>query len=225
MRSNKKLSPEAHYLPAEPSEHYRRIVALQNEIDQITGAKPRSGWSFEILARYGRLRERLARPVRLAPWLALPLLLSAFLASDRNPPIPMGSAIVVRDTMSSDAQRHAAVREAAIKWGLSVDTALAISHAENTGGRSDAWSRTGCCLGIMQVNVRYWYGAFHSECGGSDLFDVRTNACYGVLIWRHHLRECEGDGECALRAYVGQHRNWASGDFYVQDIGRYLAAP
>ena len=105
------------------------------------------------------------------------------------------------------------------------DTALAISHTENWRGIPGAWSTTGCCVGVMQVNVRYWYGRFHRECGGSDLFDIHTNACYGVLIWQHHLRECRGDGACALRAYVGQRNNPTIGDFYLREIQRYLVEP
>ena len=210
----------------EPSELYLRVLAIQDEIDQILGTKPRSALSSRIRELCGGMQRWLGGlPSRITLRLVLPLAFVAFFTGGIIRPIPFASPIVVTDTLSSDARRDIAVREAAIRWGIDVDTALAISHTENWTGKPGAWSRTGCCVGIMQVNVRQWYGKFHTECGGSDLFDPRTNACYGVLIWRHHLGECGGDGDCALRAYVGQHRNWKAGDFYLQEIQRYLVAP
>ena len=161
----------------------------------------------------------------LTPRLVLPLAFAASLVGGSIRTTPFASPIVVTDTLSNDTRRDAAVREAAIRWDVSVDTALAISHTENWRGIPGAWSTTGCCVGVMQVNVRYWYGRFHRECGGSDLFDIHTNACYGVLIWQHHLRECRGDGACALRAYVGQRNNPTIGDFYLREIQRYLVEP
>ena len=209
----------------EPSELYLRVLAIQDEIDQILGTKPRSVWS-RIQELCGGMQRWLGGlRSRITPRLVLPLAFAACFTGGSIRPIAFASPIVVTDTLSSDAHRDIAVREAAIRWGINVDTALAISHTENWTGKPDAWSRTGCCIGIMQVNVRRWYGRFHTECGGSDLFDPRTNACYGVLIWRHHLRECGGDGDCALRAYVGQRNNRRVGDFYLQEIQRYIAGP
>jgi len=210
----------------EPSELYLRVLAIQDEIDQTFGTKPRSAWSSRIQELRGRIH-RWVGGLRSRITLRLVLLLAfvAFFTGGSTRPTAFASPIVVTDTLSSDARRDIAVREAAIRWGMDVDTALAISHTENWTGKPGAWSRTGCCVGIMQVNVRQWYGRFHTECGGSDLFDPRTNACYGVLIWRHHLRECGGDGDCALRAYVGQQDNRMVGDLYLQEIKRYLVEP
>ncbi len=210
----------------EPSDFYLRILAIQDEIDQLLGTEPEGASPSTIRELRGRMQRWFGDlGSRLTPRVILPLAFVAFFAGGSIRPIPFASPIVVTDTLSSDARRDTAVREAAISWGINIDTALAISHTENWTGIPDAWSRTGCCVGIMQVNVRYWYGRFHKECGGSDLFDVRTNACYGVLIWRHHLRECDGDGDCALRAYVGQRNNRMVGDFYLHEIQRYLVAP
>ncbi len=210
----------------EPSELYLRVLAIQGEIDQILGTEPEGASSSRIQELRGRMQRWLGGlGSRITPRLVLPLAFAAFLTGGSIRPLPFASPIVVTDTLSSDARRDIAVREAAIRWGINVDTVLAISHTENWTGKPAAWSRTGCCVGIMQVNVRQWYGRFHTECGGSDLFDLRTNACYGVLIWRHHLGECGGDGDCALRAYVGQHNNRMAGDFYLQEIQRYLVAP
>ncbi len=210
----------------EPSELYRRVLAIRDEIDQILGAEPQNGSP----SRTRELRNRMHRWLGglasgLTPRIVLPLAFAACIAGGSIRPTPFASPIVVADTLSSDARRDMAVREAAIRWGVNVDTALAISHTENWRGIPGAWSRTGCCVGIMQVNVGYWYGKFNTECAGSDLFDPRTNACYGVLIWRHHLRECGGVGDCALRAYVGQRNNRTVGDFYLREIQRFLVAP
>ena len=210
----------------EPSELYLRILAIREEIDQILGPERGSGSSSRIQELRGGMQRWLG-DVRslITPRLTLPLVFVAFFVGGSIRPMPFTSPIVVTDTLSSDARRDTAVREAAIRWGVNVDTALAISHTENWTGIPGAWSRTGCCVGIMQVNVRQWYGRFHTECGGSDLFDPRTNACYGMLIWRHHLSECGGDGDCALRAYVGQRNNRMVGDSYLQEFRRFLVAP
>ena len=210
----------------EPSELYLRVLAIQDEINQIFGTKPRSAWSSRIREPCGRIQRWLGGlRSRITLRLALLLAFAAFFTGGSIRPIAFAPPIVVSDTLSSDTRRDIAVREAAIKWGINIDTVLAISHTEHWTGKPGAWSRSGCCVGIMQVNVRQWYGSFHTECGGSDLFDPRTNACYGVLIWRHHLRECGGDGDCALRAYVGQQNNRMVGDLYLQEIQRYLAEP
>lgn len=210
----------------QPSEHYLRVLAIQDEIDQILGTKRRGAWSSRIQALCGGMRRWLrGLRSRITLRLVLVLAFAAFFTGGMVRPMALASPIVVADTLSSDAHRDIAVREAATRWGMNVDTVLAISHTENWTGKPGAWSRSGCCVGIMQVNVRQWYGKFHTECGGSDLFDPRTNACYGVLIWLHHLRECGGDGDCALRAYVGQHNNRTVGDFYLQKIKQYLVAP
>ncbi len=210
----------------EPSDLYLRALATRDEIDQILGTKPRSASSSRIRELRGRLLRWLGGLGSMrTPRVVLPLAFAAFIAGGSIRPPPFALPIVVTDSLSSNARRDTAVREAAIRWGVNVDTALAISHTENRTGISGAWSRTGCCVGIMQVNVRYWYGRFHKECGSSDLFDPRTNACYGVLIWRHHLRECGGDGDCALRAYVGQRNNRMVDNFYLQEIQRHLVGP
>jgi soluble lytic murein transglycosylase-like protein len=209
---------------SEPSEFYLRVLAIQEEIDQLLGTERQNDRPSRTQELSGKVRRWLAR-LASRPRFVLPLVFAPLLAGDSLRPIPIASPIVVTDTLSTGTRRDIAVRETAIRWGINVDTALAISHAENTTGKPDAWSSTGCCVGIMQVNVRRWYGRFHAECGGSDLFDMRTNACYGVLIWRYHLRECGGDGDCALRAYVGQRNNWIGGDFYLDEIQRYLVAP
>ena len=113
------------------------------------------------------------------------------------------------------------VKHYALKLGHDTTRLVAISHAENWRGIRNAWSPTGCCVGIMQVNMD-WFGEFDGECNGSDLLDVRVNACYGNFIWRFHLRNCEGDVECALRDYVGQEFNILAGNFYVSEVERRM---
>ena len=94
----------------------------------------------------------------------------------------------------------------------------AISLAENPRGLPQAWSRTRCCVGPMQVHVPKWFGRFDTECGGSDLYDPRVNVCYGVLVWRAHMATCRQIIACALRDYVGQGWNVAEGNRYVAEV-------
>ena len=122
---------------------------------------------------------------------------------------------------SSSVLRDYWVKHYALKLGHDTTRLVAISHAENLRGIRDAWSPTGCCVGVMQVNMD-WFGEFDEECKGSDLLDIRVNACYGNLIWRFHLRKCEGKVECALRDYVGQEFNILAGNFYVSEVERRM---
>ena len=114
--------------------------------------------------------------------------------------------------------RDEAVVAAAEQWGVDPALALAVSYTENWSGDDSAWSRTHCCVGIMQVNVKVWFGVFHEQCGGSDLLDRATNACYGVLILRGYLRECDGELRCALTKYVGAVRNHGVAAQYIRDV-------
>lgn len=115
------------------------------------------------------------------------------------------------------------VTSQALRWGADPDTLLRISRQENFTARRDAWSPTRCCVGVMQINVRAWLGYFDQQCGGSDLLDVRTNACYGVLVYQYHRHvDCAGDAACALRSYYmgptdGRHDSPA-GRAYIERV-------
>lgn len=103
--------------------------------------------------------------------------------------------------LDMDDYRRRAVRHEAMRWGIDPELALAVSLVENWSGRPDAVSRVGA-VGIMQVMPTVWTGRFDRECG-HDLYDPRTNACYGVLILAFYLGNCRGDTDCALARYNG----------------------
>jgi soluble lytic murein transglycosylase-like protein len=102
------------------------------------------------------------------------------------------------------------------RYGVDTTWALAVSRVEVVNGDPRAVSSAGA-VGIMQVMPAKWFGRFHDVCSGSDLFDVRVNACYGVLILRHYLELCAGDWDCALRRYNGAVTPW-KGDRYVAAV-------
>jgi len=72
-----------------------------------------------------------------------------------------------------------------MRVGLDTTLAIAISRRENPRSAPRAWSYNDCCVGLMQVNVKYkgtgWLGKFVEECGGGslveDMYDPRINAC------------------------------------------------
>lgn len=54
--------------------------------------------------------------------------------------------------------------------------------------------------GLMQI-MPFHKGRL-SECG-EDLFNIRTNICYGVFIFEEHLMFCRNDIVCGLYGYNG----------------------
>ena len=132
-------------------------------------------------------------------------------------PEPIMPEIVQQPLTTPDDVRDYWVRVYAERFETDARWVSAISHAENTRGLHDAWSPNRCCVGPMQVHIR-WTGRFDTECEGSDLLNARVNRCYGVLIWKQHLGDCRGVVECALRDYVGQEDNIVAGDRYVADV-------
>lgn len=153
--------------------------------------------------------------------------LVALILLSSRPEAALPSAAPVYAAVPSDEARrvHYVVSEAR-RWGQDPDLMLRISRQENFTARRDAWSPTGCCIGLMQVNIRPWLGYFDTQCGGSDLLDRRVNACYGVLIYVYHLyRDCGGDRECALRSYyqgpgAGRTPNPAGDQYVAAVMGR-----
>lgn len=119
------------------------------------------------------------------------------------------------------------VWEAAVGVGVDPELAVRVSIRENRQAIPDLWSPTGCCVGLMQVNVdvhlqRYWGvcmrrhdapWAWAVAATVEDLKDPQVNACYGVHILKEHLRMCNGEVRCALRGYVG-----GEVEGYVEDI-------
>ena len=95
----------------EPSELYLRVLAIQDEIDQTFGTKPRSAWSSRIQELRGRIH-RWVGGLRSRITLRLVLLLAfvAFFTGGSTRPTAFSSPIVVTDTLSSDARRDIAVR-------------------------------------------------------------------------------------------------------------------
>ena len=149
----------------------------------------------------------------------LPLALIALGIATVEPwpiPIPVGEPIYA--VPSAHAVRNYWIGVYAERFDADPGWLKAISLAENTRGLPRAWSHSRCCVGPMQVNVAVWFGRFHDECDGSDLYDPRINICYGVLIWLEHLHECAEVVECTLRSYVGQSWNIAEGNRYVREV-------
>ncbi len=109
---------------------------------------------------------------------------------------------ILEVTLPPEIARRVAVVKAARRWGVSDTLALQVSLVENWGGDPLARSPVGA-IGIMQVMPQYWLGTFHEECRDSDLTDINTNACYGVLILKYYLDECSQNRACALRLYGG----------------------
>jgi len=109
---------------------------------------------------------------------------------------------IIQVTLPAAVARRVAVVKAARRWGVSDTLALQISLVENWSSDPFARNPSGA-FGIMQVMPQYWMGVFHEECRDSDLTDINTNACYGVLILKGYLEECGGNQDCALAKYGG----------------------
>jgi soluble lytic murein transglycosylase-like protein len=127
-------------------------------------------------------------------------------------------AMLPGTTLTPSQWRDRVVAQEARRAGVSPALAVAVSHVENWSGDRFAISRTGCCLGVMQVNVSVWSKAFLEECGEHSLTDVRTNACVGVMILRHYLHRTRSTHQ-ALAAYYGEP--W-DGARYVRKVERRL---
>ena len=164
------------------------------------------------------LSRKLERSFLLVAFLVV---FSSFLPEEHRNFDSIFVAPAIEAVPSSSILRDFWVKHYALKLGHDTTRMVAISHAENWRGIRNAWSSTGCCVGIMQGNLD-WFGDFDDECEGSDLLNVRVNACYGNYIWRFHLRNCKGNVECALRDYVGQEFNILAGSFYVTDVERRM---
>lgn len=153
----------------------------------------------------------------IGAWVVLFSFIALQLSALRTPVIPTAAPIIV--VPSTEDIRTEAVRLGAKKAGVDTVMLLQISRQENYRGIRDAWSHNDCCVGIMQVNVRVWYGMFDKECGGSDLLDPYENACYGAFIYKDALRMCRNRERCALRVYHLGPKGLAStatGENYVQ---------
>lgn len=124
---------------------------------------------------------------------------------------------VVIQPQTAEEVRVEAVRQAARTVGVDSVTLLQVSRQENWTADPYAWSPNGCCVGLMQVNVRVWYGAFDEECGGSDLLRPYENACYGAHIYKRALQDCKGRVSCALGRYVGATTDTARAE-YVRGV-------
>ena len=125
------------------------------------------------------------------------------------------------------------VWEEALEGGVDPELMVRLSERENFRGIANAWSPTGCCVGVMQVNVRVHLQEHWGKCMDrtgepwewrvrariEDLYDVRVNACYGVEIFKNKVARCDGNVTCALYLYGG----WSKGKYeramgYVNDI-------
>jgi soluble lytic murein transglycosylase-like protein len=151
--------------------------------------------------------------------MALALALAVALQPEPSSPeqeavLPVAAPIVVN--VSPDSARRRAVAQAAVKFGVEVNLALAVSRVENWSGDNTAVSKTGCCLGIMQVDTALHTGRY-TEC--EDITTVMGNACYGVAVLRDALSVCNGDWRCAVRKYGGWEAQWAD----PQRARRYVA--
>lgn len=160
--------------------------------------------------------------------LALMILTGMFVAAAYSPvnerELPMAPPI--RAVADREAVREAVGKRWAHHFGLNPELLVSVSRRENGSGDPKVWSKTGCCVGLWQINLihleEYW-----DICGlpGATpiytwLYDPSANGCYGAAILRDKLQNCRGNIDCALRqysAYVGW--KWREkGDGYVWDI-------
>lgn len=133
------------------------------------------------------------------------LLAAIWLIPWRNMPKPepvYAALLLVPPPTSEEVRTEAVIRNAALV-GVNPRLALQVSRQENYTGVADAKSSNKCCVGIMQIHLRIWYGEFDKPCHGSDLLNVDINACYGVHILRYYLDQCGQDEDCALTRYRG----------------------
>ena len=135
-------------------------------------------------------------------------LLVAFVSVPRPPAsLPVTLPIYALSPTARTLHEYMIADEAA-RVGLDTLLAIAISRHENPASDPRVWSYNDCCVGLMQINVYYWDGRFHEQCGTLGLYDPRTNACYGVRIFLWHLGEESGDTLRALAAYSGYARGY-----------------
>lgn len=123
-------------------------------------------------------------------------------------PLPVAPVIKVPPPPSRALHEYIIAREAE-RVGLDTTLAVAISRWENPKSDPRAWSPNGCCVGLMQVNVSYWHGSYDQQCG-TELYNPRVNACYGVRIFLWHLQQEAQDTLRALAAYSGYARNYVA---------------
>ena len=162
--------------------------------------------------------------------------LVAFMAGSLVPraanPSALDEALVpVVDTVilsASDFRDHVVSIEA-VRAGVPVAMALAVSHAENWSGRLDARSVAGA-VGIMQVmpyerngTTPLWINAWPTTCyGDRPLDDAWRNACVGSRILRRYFTESNQDWDLTLRKYNGAEFHQVSGDRYIAAVRNRL---
>lgn len=124
------------------------------------------------------------------------------------------------------SERDVIVAEEAVKVGVPMEVAVAVSHVENWSGDSTAVSSAGA-VGIMQV-MPFWpeyRPDWSEECIDRSgppwswsirpsLTERRYNACLGVRVLQLYHRQY-GNWNTALRAYNGALRMPRAGDKYV----------
>lgn len=142
-------------------------------------------------------------------------LISSFVVISPPQPMLVAQPIRVTRTLTPSEVRDTLVIHFAHKYGVDTALGLDVSHAENWTGDPKAVSPAGA-IGLMQV-MPFWKGTF-PECG-TDLFDGPTNVCYGMLILRNYLIECERNTFCATNRYNGARRP-ADILSYQSEIGR-----
>lgn len=103
--------------------------------------------------------------------------------------------------------RDGLVREAAARYGVPVNLAIAVSHVENWSGKPDARSSAGA-IGIMQVMP-----GMHGS-SAEQLVDPTHNADVGMRVLKHYFDRF-GNWDAALRAYNGASNKKAAGDRYL----------
>ena len=140
------------------------------------------------------------------------LVMSCFLGNTVPESPPIGAR-----PPTAEETRVWAVTSQSIRFGVDPAFALRLSRRENESASPTVWSSTGCCTGIMQVNIDhladYWAVCVNpvTQVGlYADSVVVmqgnRVNACYGVRIWLDKLARCSNDRRCALQFYVGASR-------------------
>lgn len=130
----------------------------------------------------------------------------------RDPPGKQEEPVV---PLTLSEQRDSIITYEAMRIGVPLDLAIAVSHYENTSGDSMAVSVKGA-VGLMQVMPRWWQDEFADDCGKGSLFERQRNVCVGIHILKFY-REEYGNWDRALRAYHGSH-DTPEGRVYVAGV-------
>ncbi len=147
-------------------------------------------------------------------------------------PLPMAAPIVVSYSLSEritmtrhslwEYRRNNAVRYAAERWGVPLNIAMAVSHAENYSGDSTAVNKRSGAVGIFQIHPVNFGTLDHLCFGPGDMTNLKRNACYGALFLKGYKVKA-GSWSQALRLYLGYKTNTPALLSYLDDVIDHMA--